>query len=44
LNSVAAGGRKAAVMVEELRRRIHLFTAGEHPIGKAEDVVSQLEA
>ncbi len=41
---VAAGGRKAAVMVEQLRRRIDFLTTGSHPIGEAEDAVAKMEA
>lgn len=44
LNSVAAGCWKAAVIVEQLRRWIDLFTAGEHPVGQTKNVVGKLEA
>ena len=39
-----AGGRKATVIVEQLSRRMFLFTASEHPAWEAEDIVAKLEA
>ena len=37
-------GRKALVPVEKLRRWIHLFAAGKHPVSEAEDVVMEMHA
>ena len=44
LAGMGSRGRKALVIVEQLRRWIDLFATGQHPVGEARDVVVEMEA
>jgi len=44
LERMGSRGRKALVIVEKLRRWIHLFAAGQHPVDEAGDVVVEMHS